>query len=86
MARERWPEWREVLRRHQLQGIVGWLLEAGAPLALISAQLLYIGGPWLGGGAHQLAHLLESDEETMEFLRYLDSGSPDVQEFPPGIA
>ena len=85
MPRERWPEWREVLRRHRIQGIAGWLLEAGAPLALISAQLLYIGGPWLGTGAHQLAHLLESDEETMEFLRFLDSGPQDVQEFPPGI-
>ena len=85
MPRERWREWREILRRHQFQGIVRWLLEAGAPLALISAQLLYIGRPWLGGGAHQLAHLLESDEETMEFLRYLESDSQDVQGLPPGI-
>jgi hypothetical protein len=37
-----------VLRRHQLQGIVAWLLEAGAPLALLSAQLLYV-RPWIGG-------------------------------------
>jgi hypothetical protein len=86
MPRERWQEWREILHRHQLQGIVRWLLEAGAPLSLISAQLLYIGGPWLGGGARQLAHLLESDEETTEFLRYLESDSRDAQEFPPGIA
>ena len=86
MAREHWRQWREVLRGHHLQGIAAWLLEAGAPLALLLAQLLYVGGPWIGGGAHQLAQLLESDEETMEFLRYLESDSRDVKESAAGMA
>jgi hypothetical protein len=85
MRREHWREWREVLRRHQLQGIAAWILEAGAPLALLSAQLLYVSGPWIGRGAHRLAQLLESDEETMDFLRYLQSDSQDAQESPPGM-
>ena len=75
-----------MLRRHQLQGIAAWLLEAGAPLALLSAQLLYVSGPWIGGGAHQLAQLLESDEESTDFLRYLESDLPDVPESAPGRA
>ena len=86
LQRDRWREWGEVLRRHRLEGISAWLLEAGGPLALISAQLLYMGGPWLGGGARELARLLESDVESMEFARYLESASREVPESPPGIA
>ena len=84
--REHWREWREVLRRHQLQGIAAWLLEAGAPLALLSAQLLYVGGPWLGRSAHRLAQLLESGDETRDFIRYLEFDSRDVKDAPPGMA
>lgn len=46
-----WPGW-----------IVEWLLDAGRPLALVSAQLLYAGTPFLGRGAERLAQILESDE------------------------
>jgi hypothetical protein len=86
LQRDHWREWSEVLRRHRLEGIAAWLLEAGGPLSLISAQLLYVGEPWLGGGAHELARLLESDAESMAFVRYLESGSHDVPESPAGIA
>ena len=82
--RHRWREWGEVLRRHRLEGFATWLLEAGGPLNLISAQLLYMGTPWLGGGAEEVARLLESDQEMGEFARYLESGSPEAPESPAG--
>ena len=86
LRRSHWREWGEVLRRHRLEGIAAWLIEAGGPLTLISAQVLYMGQPWLGGVAHELARLLESDAEAMDFVRYLESGSHDVPESPAGIA
>jgi len=71
--RQHWRKWGETLRRHQLEGIVAWLLEAGRPLALISAQLLYMGQPFLGAGVHHVADLLESDEAATAFALYLHS-------------
>ena len=72
--RESWREWGEMLRRYQLSGIATWLLEAGRPFAILSAQLLYVGSPFLGTGASRLARLLESDEDAREFVRYLEEG------------
>ena len=61
------------------------MLDAGRPLALLSAQLLYIGSPFLGADAGRLADLLESDEESAVFAHYLDSdGRDDLP--PPGEA
>ena len=59
-------------------------MEAASPLALISAQLLYIGTPFLGSEAHDLARLLESDEDRMEFVHILRSNTMDMQEPAPG--
>ena len=66
-----WRGWAAVLRRRQLDGLACWLLEAGRPLALVSAQLLHMGRPLLGPGAGHLAELLESDDETADFMEYL---------------
>ena len=83
--RESWREWGEVLRRHQLRQIAAWLLEAGRPLAVLSAQLLYAGSPFLGPGAHRLAHLLESEQEARAFVDYLESGTADSRREEPAV-
>jgi hypothetical protein len=83
-SRQRWQQWGNVLRRHELQDLAAWLLEAASPLALISAQLLHIGTPFLGTQARDLARLLESDEDRMEFVHILRSKAIDMQELAPG--
>ncbi|HEX2696981.1 MAG TPA: hypothetical protein VHM28_04685 [Anaerolineales bacterium] len=71
-SRQNWPAWLETLHRYKLDGFAGWLLDAGRPLALISAQLLYTGRPFLGSSVDALAHMLESDEETRAFASFLE--------------
>ncbi len=72
--REDWLEWAETLRRYQADGIVSWLLEAGRPLAILTAQVLYLGQPFLGDTAHSLGQMLESDEDTRAFAALLNGG------------
>ena len=83
-SRQRWQHWGKTLRKHQFQDLVAWLLEATSPLALISAQLLYIGGPLLGSNAGHLARLLESEEDRRAFVNILQSDTIDIQESAPG--
>jgi len=67
-----WSNWAETLRRFKLDGIASLLLEAGSPLRLLSAQALYIGQPFMGGNQLEaFAHMLEEDEETLAFIKYL---------------
>jgi hypothetical protein len=67
-----WIEWAENLSRFHLKGLVGWLLEAGEPLTLISAQLLYFGQPFIGKDKiKDLAEFLEDQEETRAFAAFL---------------
>ncbi len=56
-----------------MDGLAGWFLEAGRPIALISAQLMYMVTPFFGRGAEVLGKMLESDEESDVFLRMLRS-------------
>ena len=74
--RAHWQQWAETLNRYQLDGIASWLLDAGRPLAVLSAQVLYMGRPFLGESAEELAGTLESDEETRAFASYLDRSDP----------
>jgi len=71
--RPEWRVWRDGLRRYYLDGFAAWLMDAGRPLALVSAQFLHMGSPFLGEGAERLAQLLESDRESSEFMDYLSS-------------
>jgi len=67
-----WAEWAGFLHQWGLQGLAVWLLEAGGPLTLLSAQVLYIGQPFLGSqrvGA--LAHVLEDHDEAQAFAAFL---------------
>lgn len=71
-SRAHWLPCAETLRRYQLDGIVSWLLDAGRPLAILSAQVLYMGQPFLGENAEALARTLESDDEARAFASFLD--------------
>jgi hypothetical protein len=73
--RQYWLRWAETLRHYQLDGFASWLLDAGRPLALLSAQALYLGSPFLGESAAALAGMLESDDETSAFASFLDGGT-----------
>lgn len=71
-SRSEWSKWAESLRNLKLDGIVAWLLEAGAPLAILGAQALYISQPFVGGKKiDSLAQMLEQEDETQAFARYL---------------
>ncbi len=73
MPREYWPRWAQILQRYHLQSLAAWLLEAGGPLLLLSAQALYFGKDWLAGHEQilALARTLEDSEETHAFARFL---------------
>jgi hypothetical protein len=83
-SRHRWQQWGTALRKYELQDLAAWLLEAAAPLTLISTQLLYMGTPFVGSEAGDLARLIESDEDRLQFARSLRSGSFDTQVSIPG--
>lgn len=72
-SRATWHHWGNLLGRWHLAGLTAWLLEVGRPLALVSAQLLYMGGPFLGRDSMYLAQLLESESKTVEFIDFLAS-------------
>ena len=77
--RANWPEWTEALRRRGLDGFAAWLLEAGGPINLIGAQLLYVSQPFVAPQAnnaiHALANLLEDEGEARAFAALL-KGQP----------
>jgi hypothetical protein len=74
-SRGHWLRWAETLRRYQLDGFAAWMLDAGRPLAVLSAQALYFGRPFLGESADALARTLESDAELNAFVSFLDGGT-----------
>ena len=70
--RSEWSEWAESLRRLKLDVVAAWMLEAGGPLTTLGAQAVYLGQPFVGGEKlESLAHMLEEEEETQAFARYL---------------
>ena len=76
-SRSEWSEWAESLRRLKLDALAVWLLEAGGPLTVLGAQAVYLGQPFLGGKKlDSLAHMLEEDEESQAFARYLRGELP----------
>jgi hypothetical protein len=70
-----WSHWADTLRRLKLDGLASWLLEAGAPLTVLGAQMLYIGQPFFGGREwNSFAKMLEEEDEVQAFARYLRDG------------
>jgi hypothetical protein len=75
-ARSSWPHWADSLRRHGLENITAWALEAAGPLTVLGAQILYLGGPFLRPSLADeqrdaLADLLEDQEEALAFAAFL---------------
>ena len=71
-SRAEWSKWAESLRRLKLDGLAAWFLDAAGPLTVLGAQAVYMTQPFLGGKQlNSLATMLEEDEETHAFVRYL---------------
>lgn len=67
-----WPAWAERLQEWKLDAFAAWLLEAGGPFTLLSAQALYFACPFVGGKQIEgLARMLEEDSEVHAFAHYL---------------
>jgi hypothetical protein len=70
--REFWPRWAETLRRYRLHELTAMLLEAGSPLALLGAQVLYFSrGLIVNDQLTALAFTLEEDNEARAFASFL---------------
>jgi hypothetical protein len=71
-SRADWSRWADTLRRFKMDGLASWFLEAGSPLAVLGAQIVYISQPFVGGQqAETLARMLEDEQETRAFAAYL---------------
>ena len=71
-SREFWPHWAESLRKYQLQNLIASLLEAGNPLALLSAQAIYFSGGFIKTKQlTALAETLEDETEVRAFASFL---------------
>ncbi len=71
-SRADWSQWAESLRRLKLDGLASWLLEAGSPLTLLGAQVLYISQPFVSGKqVESIAQMLEEENEAQAFAHYL---------------
>jgi hypothetical protein len=74
-----WPKWTESLQRLGLEGFAALLLEAGGPVNIVAAQLLYITQPFAtpqaSAGMGALANLLEQEDEAQAFAAILKGQS-----------
>jgi hypothetical protein len=71
-SREYWPRWAQTLRRYQLHELTAALLEAGSPLALLGAQVLYFSrGLIENDQLTALAVTLERGDEARAFASFL---------------
>ena len=75
-ARSAWSGWAESLRRHGLENLVAWALEAGGPLMDLGAQIFYFGSPLLRPALTDqqrdaLVDLLEDRAEALAFTAFL---------------
>jgi hypothetical protein len=74
--RSAWFGWAEFLRRHGLENLAAFTLEAAGPLTVLGAQALYFSGPLLRPALTDvqrdaLADLLEDRNEALAFAAFL---------------
>ncbi len=74
-----WQKWARILQRWKLDGIAAYVIDAGGPLAILAAQALYLGQPFLrqsmpDGQLQALANLFEDQEQGQLFAAYLREG------------
>jgi hypothetical protein len=75
-----WTQWADSLKKWGMEGFAAWVLEAGAPLGLLGAQLIYVGQPLLSPflpfeQTDALAGLLEDRAEARAFINFLKNGA-----------
>jgi hypothetical protein len=74
-SRTYWPAWIDFLRRLGLEGFAAWFLEGSGPVAVLGAQVLYLGQPFVSpsvsDGMRALANLLEQEDESRAFTALL---------------
>jgi len=71
-----WRIWANNLHRWGLQDIFATFLESAGPLAILGAQLVYLGQPLLNGSASAdhlkaAANILEDTDQRKDFVSYL---------------
>jgi hypothetical protein len=71
-----WHRWAKTLNHWGIQDLIATLLEVLGPLSLFGAQLVYAGQPLLSAfvhpkNLHELAVLLEDQQETQAFIAFL---------------
>jgi hypothetical protein len=77
--REYWPRWAELLHHHKLDQFAAWFLDAGAPFALLGAQVLYFSRGFIAADhLDALARTLEDDAEARAFAHYLQARGPEA--------
>ena len=80
-CRSLWPIWARFLHQRGLDRIAAALFEAAGPWAVLGAQFIYIGQPFLhqaipNGQLQDLAHLFEDEKECKEFSAFLREEGP----------
>jgi hypothetical protein len=75
-----WTQWADSLKKWGMEGFAAWALEAGAPLGVLGAQLIYVGQPLLSPflpfeQTNALAGLLEDREEARAFINFMKTGA-----------
>lgn len=71
-SRAYWPAWAKRLQYWNLSAFAVWLLEAGGPFTLLSAQALYFSRPFIGGEQIEaLALILEEGNEVQALAHFL---------------
>ena len=71
-----WAQWAHFLQRFGLQQAAAAFLEAAGPLSWFTAQLVYLGQPFLGGSRpggqwQALANMLENQTDSRSFAAFL---------------
>jgi hypothetical protein len=74
--RAMWPKWARFLHRWGLEDFAACMLEATGPLAVLAAQFVYLGQPFINQGTaashvQALAELLENPAEIKSFAAFL---------------
>ena len=71
-----WKRWAHLLQRWGLQNVASFLLEAGGPINILAAEMIYLGQPFLNRAVpssqlQALADLFEDRDQAKQFAAFL---------------
>jgi hypothetical protein len=77
----KWASWARFLQQRRLDGVTTSVIESVGPLAIIGAQILYLGQPFFNdpnsaNDLNDLAHLIENPDERKNFAAFLREARP----------